>query len=308
MIPPQEKFYAPVALFVYNRPRHTAETVRSLLDNAEAASTDLYIFSDGPKDSDKIQQVFAVREYLASISGFRSIKIVERATNLGLARSIISGISDLLKNHTSLIVMEDDLKVSRYFLRFMNTSLEKYADQPRVASIHGWNFPLEGEVPDTFFLRGADCWGWATWRRAWAYFEPDGNILLSSLNQKRLNRTFDLDGAYPYTQMLRDQISGRNNSWAIRWHASAFINDMLTLHPGRSLVQNIGLDNTGTHSVKDDSLETQIYEISDRKYPAIIEEDRTMRKRIIKYICKGKPSVKARAKESVRGWLRRIFR
>jgi hypothetical protein len=130
----------------------------------------------------------------------------------------------------------------------MNAALEKYEHSELVASVCGYMYPIDHRgLPPTFFLRGTDCWGWATWKKAWDIFEPDGQLLLNELLEKKLAWPFDLDGSYPYTRMLKDQISGRNNSWAIRWHASAYLRGMTSCFPSRSLVQNIGLDGTGTH-------------------------------------------------------------
>jgi hypothetical protein len=129
----------------------------------------------------------------------------------------------------------------------MNEALKRYADDDRVISIHGYVYPVAQPLPDAFFLLGADCWGWATWRRGWALFNPDGQFLLNELRRRKLTRSFDFNGSYPYTEMLEGQIKGINDSWAVRWYASAFLADNLTLYPGRSLVHNIGNDDSGTH-------------------------------------------------------------
>jgi len=109
-----------------------------------------------------------------------------------------------------------------------------------VGSIHGYWYPVDRQVPETFFLRGASCWGWATWSRAWQLFEGDGRQLLAELERQGLTHRFDLDGAMAYTRMLKDQIAGKNNSWAIRWHAAMFLAGRLQLSPGTSLVRNTG--------------------------------------------------------------------
>ncbi|MFT3670014.1 MAG: hypothetical protein QM795_15915 [Pseudoxanthomonas sp.] len=154
----------------------------------------------------------------------------------------------MLDHHEQIIVMEDDLVTSKYFLQYMNDGLDVYANEPRVASVHGWCFPHSVQnPPETFFLRGADCWGWGTWRRAWQYFEPDSGLLLKRLTAAGLGTAFDVGNRYPYMRMLLDQYEGRVNSWAIRWHASTFLENMYTLNPGRSLVHNIGIDSSGTH-------------------------------------------------------------
>ena len=133
----------------------------------------------------------------------------------------------MLKVHECIIVLEDDLVTSPYFLSYMNEALEKYAEDDRVISIHGYVYPISG-LPETFFMRGADCWGWATWKNRWATFETDGAKLLDELNHRNLSKRFDFNGAYGFTKMLVDQIEGKNDSWAIRWHASAFLNNKFT--------------------------------------------------------------------------------
>ncbi len=238
--------YAPIALFVYNRPRHTKNLIDSLRKNREAAESDLIIISDAPKH-EKVTGVQEVREYIKSLTGFRSVRIIERSENYGLARNIIGGVTALLEESDRLIVLEDDLIVSPYFLSYMNDGLNLYAGDEQVGSIHGYVYPVKEQLPETFFLRGGDCWGWATWKRAWSFFEPDGRKLLSEIKKRGLIRDFDLNNAYPYYRMLQKQVQGKNSSWAVRWHASLFLRDMLTLYPGSSFVNNQGADDSGTH-------------------------------------------------------------
>jgi hypothetical protein len=238
---------APIALFAYRRPDHLRRALDALASNPEAARSDLYIFSDAPRDPADEPGVAAVRELITGVRDFARVVPVYRESNFGLARSIIDGVSRVCAERGRVVVLEDDLAVSPHFLRFMNDAIATYGEDPSVASIHGYVYPVDEPLPETFFLRGADCWGWATWRDAWKVFEANGALLLERLQAQRLTRVFDLDGAYGFTAMLRDQIAGRNDSWAIRWHAAAFLAGRLTLYPGRSLVQNIGNDGSGTH-------------------------------------------------------------
>jgi hypothetical protein len=130
----------------------------------------------------------------------------------------------------------------------MNEGLRLYENDELVISIHGYIYPVKEKLPDTFFLRGADCFGWATWKRGWDLFQPDGRLLLKGLIESHQTDQFDFEGSYPYLQMLRDQIDGKNNSWAIRWYASAFLKNKFTLYPGKSLVSNNGGDGSGTNN------------------------------------------------------------
>lgn len=246
---------APIALFVYNRPGHTRWTIEALQKNILASDSDLIIFSDGPKDAaGSKQSVLAVRAYLKTIQGFKSVKIMEREKNQGLAKSIIAGVTSVVGEFGKVIILEDDMVSSQYFLQYMNEALGLYEKEDDVISIHGYIYPVKGILPETFFLKGADCWGWATWKRGWDLFEPDGKKLLRELKERNLTKEFDFSGSYPYTKMLKDQIAGRNNSWAIRWYASAFLKNKLTLYPGKSLIYNTGFDGSGTHCGSDNGL------------------------------------------------------
>ncbi|WP_212003526.1 glycosyltransferase family A protein [Chitinophaga sp. HK235] len=249
---------APVAIFVYNRPDHAQQTIESLLKNAEAPRTDLYIFSDGAKaDKDK-DMVKAVREYVHTVTGFASVTVIEQQQNIGLAASITTGVTMVVNKHGKIIQMDDDLLVSPYFLRFMNDALDHYENNDKVACVCAFLYPVRKKVPANFFLKGADCCIWGTWKRAWDMYEPDGRKLLHELEQRRLTFKFDFDGAYPYTQMLRDQIEGKNDSWAIRWLASAYLKDKYTLYPGKSMARNIGMDNSGTNSGQTNSYDQTV--------------------------------------------------
>lgn len=275
---------APITLFVYNRLAHTRKTIEALQKNELAIESNLIIFSDGFKKSPESQaSVLVVREYLKTINGFKSIKIIERSENLGLAKSIISGVTEIVNQYNKIIVLEDDLITSPYFLRYMNDALKLYENQEEVISIHAYIYPVKHFLPETFFIKGADCWGWATWKRGWDLFEADGRKLLNELKAKKLTKEFDLNGSYPYTQMLKGQIKGLNNSWAVRWYASAFLKNKLTLYPGHSLISNSGFDDSGTHTGKTDAFYTSAYDQPIKITEIPIVEDKEARLTIIKF-------------------------
>ena len=232
-----------------------------------ARESELIIFSDGPRSESDKEEVDSVREYIRTVTGFKKVDIVEREINAGLAPSIITGVTEIVNNYGRVIVLEDDLVTSQFFLRYMNDALEFYKDEERVISIHGYLYPLGSALPETFFLRGADCWGWATWKRGWDLFEPDGLKLLAELKERKLVKQFDLNGAHAYTRMLKWQARGSLDSWAIRWHASAFLLDKLTLYPGVSLINNIGFDTSGTHSY----LATDDFEVTLAQMPITLK-------------------------------------
>ena len=238
---------APVLLFVYNRPAHVRRTIEALQHNTLAAESPLFIYSDAARDPAQEAAVAEVRRFIRTVSGFASITIIERNENWGLARSIIDGVTTQVNRFGRVIVLEDDLIVAPHFLTFMNDALETYKDEPRVGHIQACDFTKDPSLPDTFLIKWTGSWGWATWARAWQHFNPDGKALLTELKRRRLTRTFDFNGKYGYTRMLRRQTEGKNNSWAIRWNATLFLKDMLSLNVGKSLVQNNGFDGSGTN-------------------------------------------------------------
>lgn len=239
--------YSPILLFVYNRPPHTRQLIESLQANKEAAESPLIIYSDAARDDAARAAVEEVRQFIHSISGFGSVEIIERTENWGLAQNIIDGVSTQIERYGRVIVLEDDLLVAPYFLRFMNDALDLYEDEPRIGHIQACDFTQDATLPDTFLIKWTGSWGWGTWKRAWKHFNPDGKALLQQLEERNLTRTFDFNGTYRFTRMLRRQTEGKNNSWAIRWNASLFLADILSLNVGRSLVQNNGFDGTGTN-------------------------------------------------------------
>jgi len=251
---------APIVVFTYNRPEHTLRAFNALLKNPLANESDIIIYSDSAKTANHNKAVDEVRSFLSEITGFRSKKVIHRDKNFGLAESIIQGVTEVLQESEKVIVLEDDMVVSPYFLEYMNEALDQFVDDNRVISVHGYVYPVDIKLPEAFFLPGADCWGWATWRRGWEIFNPNGQYLLDELVRRHLIQEFDYNGAYPFSNMLKAQVKGANDSWAIRWHASAFLAGKLTLYPGRSLVHNSGNDGSGTHCGTSDSMDIKLSE------------------------------------------------
>ena len=250
---------APILLFVYNRPLHVRKSIEALLANELAKYSELYVFSDAAKDEASKNDVEEVRRFVHSIDGFKQIHIVEREKNWGLARNIIDGVTQLVNEHGRVIVLEDDLIAAPYFLTFMNDALETYKDEEKVGHIQACDFTKDPTLPDTFLIKFTGSWGWATWKRAWKHFNPNGQELLDELIRRKLTRQFDFNGKYGFTRMLRRQIEGKNNSWAIRWNASLFLSDILSLNVGRSLIQNEGFDGSGTNCGSDNLYDTSLW-------------------------------------------------
>ncbi len=264
--------YAPIVLFIYNRPEHTLKTLEALSRNILADKSDLFIYADGPKENATKEQLLKIqktRDAAKSQQWCKNVTIIKSEKNKGLAASIISGVSEIVNKYGSIIVLEDDLITSPYFLQYMNDALYIYKDNNKVACINGYVEPHKKQLPETFFLKGADCWGWATWKRAWDFFNPNGKDLLEELHAKKCEKHFNFDNTFPYVQMLEEQIAGKINSWAIRWLASAYLNEMYCLYPNQSLVVNDGFDGSGSHCGKIEYIQT---ELTDSKVNVIYQE------------------------------------
>ncbi len=265
---------APIALFVYNRPEHTRRTLKFLKQNLLADESRLFIFSDAAKDQSHFAKVDEVREIIRSVEGFKSIQIMERHTNLGLAESIIDGVNMLTGKYGKVIVFEDDLISSQYTLKYFNDALRRYEDEERVMHIGAYMYPLKNQkLPQSFFYRAASSWGWATWARAWKHFEPDIDKIINQFDAEKKTR-FSIDWTMNFWKQVREFKRGKNNSWAIRWYASVFLNDGLTLNPSASLINNIGHDGTGVHSGTNNIYDVKVSDKPVTEFPDIIQENR----------------------------------
>ena len=239
---------APVALFVYNRPDLTRQTVDALAANALAVDTPLHVFSDAPKSETARQSVEEVRSYIRTITGFKSVSILERETNFGLARSIIDGVTGLCERYGRVIVVEDDLVTSSRFLSYMNDALAFYEHDAPVMQISGHiaDVPEFSRRAEGLFVPFITSWGWGTWERAWKFFDPSARGWERIRDDRALRKRFNLDGHFDYATMLQMQLDGKIDSWAIRWYLSVFMQGGLALFPPRSFVRNIGFA-SGTH-------------------------------------------------------------
>jgi len=243
---------APICLFVHARAALTRQTVASLLTNRLAAQSELHVFCDGPRPGQE-SRVREVREYVRTITGFSRVVLHEQAVNLGLSRSVIGGVSEMLKTHEHVIVLEDDLKLSAGFLDFMNQSLQAYAADPRVMSVSGYAFPIRhaGElVHDAVFGLRASSWGWATWRDRWQAID----WAVSDYSRFRRNpvRRFQFNrGGSDLSRMLDRQMAGQIDSWAIRFCYHQFSHGLVDVFPVRSLVENIGFGEGAEHCTQD---------------------------------------------------------
>ena len=254
---------APVVLFVYNRPDHTRKVIESLSKNILADQTDLFVFSDAAKSENGLEKVHEVRKYIRKEDwrgSFHKVTVVEARQNKGLASSIISGVTDILKEYGKVITIEDDLILSPYFLQYMNGALDYYQDVPDIWSISGYSFPMRSlkKYPHDVFYSYRGCsWGWATWLDRWEKTDWEVRDYHKLMSDKKWQKQFNRGGA-DLTGMLKLQMEGKINSWAIRWVFTQSNLNMYTVYPKNSYILNDGCDGSGTHVGNTDEYRTNI--------------------------------------------------
>jgi hypothetical protein len=240
---------SPIVLFVYNRPEHTKKTLNALKQNKLTEESELFIFSDGEKNQEDKRKIKEVRGIINNINGFKNIEVFESEINKGLANSVIDGVTKIISGYGKVIVLEDDLITSENFLSYMNRALNFYEDNKDIWSISGYNFPIK--IPDNYnfdvyLSYRFSSWGWGMWKDRWNKIDWEvrdySQFINNSVAQKKFNR-----GGNDMTSMLKKQMDGKIDSWAIRCSYNQFKTNTFTIYPVNSKVKNIGLDGSGVH-------------------------------------------------------------
>lgn len=253
---------APVVIFTFNRLEHTKKTIEALKKNILASESEVFIYSDGARNKAEEKIVNEVRKYIKEVVGFKSINIIEADKNKGLANSVINGVSDIIDKYGKIIVLEDDLVTSKFFLKYMNNALNLFERREDIWSISGYGPDIK--IPnkyseDTYITKRGCSWGWATWVDRWNTVDWNVEDYKQFKKNKNLKNRFNESGS-DLSPMLNDQMEGRINSWAIRWGYSQFKKNMWTVYPVKSFVKNIGTDLSGTHSSMTEKYDVDLVE------------------------------------------------
>lgn len=241
---------APIILFVYNRPWHTEQTLEALMNNELADQSKLYVFCDGPKkgaSEEELDPISKVRTLIYKKKWCKEVIIHERDNNLGLANSVIRGVTEVIEKEERIIVLEDDIITGKHFLEFMNEGLSVYENEKQVFGVSGYCFPSSKKIKEkTFFLPVMSSWGYGTWKDRWEKINFNGVDLLNKISRKEIGKNLNFS-SIDYHQMLKDQVLGKNDSWAVRFYASMYLNNGVFLYPNFPLLKNIGFDGSGVH-------------------------------------------------------------
>lgn len=266
-----ESELAPVILFTYNRPEHTKKVLDALAENRLAEQSELFIFCDGPKNERDIEKNFQTRKVVMSETErnrFKSVAVIVSENNKGLANSVIDGVSTIIEKYGKCIVLEDDHITSKGFIAYMNNALEFYRDNRKIWSISAFTYPLKSlnNYPSDVYISYRACsHGWATWKDRWKKVDWEvkdyPQLKRSFLRIRKFNR-----GGNDLFRMLRHQMRGERDSWAIRFCYSQSKNDMYTVYPKTTLIMNIGFDGSGTHCQNDKQMRDDRFEFRYKEY------------------------------------------
>ena len=250
--------YAPIIIFVYNRADHFVQVYNALAACKEAKDSELFIFSDGAKNEagkEKVNEVRAAVDAIKDSGDFKSVTVTESPVNKGLAASVIAGVTDIINKYGKVIVVEDDCKVSPFFLNFMNNALDYYKNNKKIGSIAGYTpmIDLPNDYKNDVFAAYRSCsWTWATWKDRWEGVDWELKEIKDFYNSPKLIRRLNSNGSDRFMRLYR-QTKGNGSSWSVRFGAHLVKNNLLTVYPKYSYNSNIGCDESGVHSKSEDN-------------------------------------------------------
>jgi len=267
----------PLAFFAYNRPEHTSRALNALVRCHRKEDFEFYFFSDAPRDSEARENVDKVRQILKENAKRFSAEVVERESNLGLARSIVDGVSRLCESHGRVAVLEDDLIVATDFLHFMASALDHYEDHPEVMQVGGYTIaPPSNCATDAFLLPVTTTWGWGTWARAWKQFSWEPKGWPAACDDVQWLSRFELNGAARSVCMLERRLAGSNDSWGILWWYAVSRLGGEVIYPANSLVSNDGFDGSGIHCGKSYTVDTTRLPKPEASLPKVVSFPRDL--------------------------------
>jgi len=252
--------FAPIIIFTYNRLDSLIQTIQYLSKNIDKEYIDLIMFSDSWRNEKDKENVLDIRKYLYSIKGFKSIKIIERKENYGLAKNIIEGVSDIINEYGKVIVLEDDLLTSKNFISYMNQALDFYEEDKQIFSISGYTGKLkslENLKEDVYLSYRPSSWGWGTWKDQWSEIDWNVTDFDEFINNKQAVKKFNR-GGIDMARMLKHCMQGKNHSWAIRWSYAMSKQDKYCVYPKISKIQNIGFGEDATNCTGIDIYQTNL--------------------------------------------------
>ena len=275
---------APVVLFIFNRPDCVERTLEALSNNTFADKTDLYIYADGPRNENDELGCNKSRDVIKRYSDcFKSVELICRTENWGLARNSICGITEVINSRGKMIMMEDDTVPAPYFLKYMNIGLNKYQDNEKVMEITGFQMPIKSdEEPRAVFIKGSYAWAWGTWSNRWKEYHRNAEELMRKFSNRDIYN-LNFDGSVDIYDQLRANRDGQMDTWAVFWSAIRYLQDGFMLCPTKSLIQMIGFDDRSEHNREENAIaKVELYNGEILQFPDLVSEDIDTRKLIVR--------------------------
>ena len=245
-----------VLFLIFNRLEITKQSFQTI---RKARPSRLYIASDGPRSTHtgEAEKVNAVRDYvLSGIDWDCKISTLFREKNLGCKRAVESAITWLFKNEEMGIVLEDDCVPDISFFQFCQELLTHYRYDTRIMAISGDNFQFGNKRTNYsyYFSRYPHCWGWATWRRAWKFYDVNMN-LWPEIRDGNWLKDVCLNTAEEHYKknIFQKAYDDLIDTWDYQWGFACWIQSGLIILPQVNLVKNIGFSEEGTHTISPDS-------------------------------------------------------
>ncbi len=249
---------APVIMFVYNRADHFSATYKALAACKEAKDSELFIFSDGAKNSEgkaSVEEVRAAVKAVLNSGDFKKTTLIESENNKGLAASVISGVTQVINRYGRVIVIEDDCVASPHLLSYLNAALKKYESNKKIGSISGYSpdLKLPANYNEDVYLANRSCsCTWATWADRWQGIDWELTDMKAFYSSPSLIKKLNSNGSDRFIRLYR-QTKGNGTSWSVRFGAHLVKNSQATVYPRYSYIANIGCDKSGVHSTDEDA-------------------------------------------------------
>lgn len=266
-----DRVMVPVLIVTYDRIEHLKRTITSLRSNIYAEQTDLFVASDYQRTESEADKVAAVRTYLKSVDGFKSVTVFERETNFGVVENSNSALRFIFERYDRFIIMNDDLVTAPGFLKFTNEALDKYGNNEMIFSVTGYCPPIR--IPstypyDAFFLARMSAWGCAmTKERYDSVREISRKEYDDFVANKHLSRAFVNGGGDDLLPMLKKVACGSLEAWDVRCMYTQFMKNQYTIYPTQSLILNIGFDGTGMHCGRTDKFNVTLSDKLNFSFP-----------------------------------------
>jgi len=242
---------SPILFLVFNR----AETTKRVFEAIRAAQpTRLYISADGPRRSrpEEAQKCAEVRKIVSNVDWPCEVRTLYQAENLGCKVGVAAGINWFFENEEEGIVLEDDVIPCPSFFPYCDDLLERFRFHEHIGVVSGCNLISSQYLsPDSyFFSRYNHVWGWASWRRAWKFYDSEMKEWPQERKQGLLKKiSMGSDRFETYWQKIFDEVyAGKIDTWDYQWTFACWKHGMLSVLPKYNQTENIGFGSDATHT------------------------------------------------------------